>query len=94
MVFARDKHVLFWLISLAVLVMLMIVVGGLTRLTESGLSMVNWSPLMGIIPPLSETSWTHLFDQYKLYPEFKIKNSTITLNEFKYIFGGSMGTEY
>ena len=74
MILARDKHVLFWLISMATLIIIMISVGGLTRLTESGLSMVNWDPLMGIIPPLSNSAWSTLFDQYKLYPEFKIKN--------------------
>ena len=91
MILARDKHVLFWLISMATLIIIMISVGGLTRLTESGLSMVNWDPLMGIIPPLSNSAWDTLFDQYKLYPEFKIKNSGMTLNEFKYIFWWEYG---
>jgi len=91
MILARDKHVLFWLISMATLIIIMISVGGLTRLTESGLSMVNWDPLMGIIPPLSNSAWSTLFDQYKLYPEFKIKNSGMTLNEFKYIFWWEYG---
>ncbi len=91
MIFARDKHVLFWLISLATLVIIMISVGGLTRLTESGLSMVNWDPLMGIIPPLNSSNWMDLFDQYKLYPEFKIKNSDMSLREFKYIFWWEYG---
>ena len=83
---ARDKHVLYWLTSLVVLVLIMIIVGGLTRLTESGLSMVNWDPLMGIIPPMSKLAWIDLFNEYKLYPEFIIKNSSMTLSEFKYIF--------
>jgi len=91
MVLARDKHVLFWLTSLAALIIIMIIVGGLTRLTESGLSMVNWDPLMGTIPPLSNYAWNDLFDQYKIYPEFKIKNSEMNLNEFKYIFWWEYG---
>ncbi len=81
MILARDKHVLFWLISMATLIIIMISVGGLTRLTESGLSMVNWDPLMGIIPPLSNSAWDTLFDQYKLYPEFKIKNEFYSLKD-------------
>ena len=88
---ARDKHVLYWLTSLVVLVLIMIIVGGLTRLTESGLSMVNWDPLMGIIPPMSKLAWIDLFNEYKLYPEFIIKNSSMTLSEFKYIFWWEYG---
>ena len=80
---ARDKHVLFWLTSLAALIIIMIIVGGLTRLTESGLSMVNWDPLMGTIPPLSNYAWNDLFDQYKIYPEFKIKNSEMNLSNIR-----------
>jgi cytochrome c oxidase assembly protein subunit 15 len=88
---ARDKHVLYWLTSLVILVLIMIIVGGLTRLTESGLSMVNWDPLMGIIPPMSKLAWIDLFNEYKLYPEFIIKNSSMTLSEFKYIFWWEYG---
>ena len=91
MILARDKVVLYWLTSLVALVLIMIIVGGLTRLTESGLSMVNWDPLMGIIPPMSKMAWINLFNEYKLYPEFIIKNSSMTLNEFKYIFWWEYG---
>ena len=84
MILARDKVVLYWLTSLVALVLIMIIVGGLTRLTESGLSMVNWDPLMGIIPPMSKMAWINLFNEYKLYPEFIIKNSSMTLNAVSY----------
>ena len=79
-------EILVWLISLTLLVLIMIIIGGLTRLTESGLSIVDWKPIVGIIPPLSYSSWAEVFNKYKLSPEFKIVNSSMTLDEFKYIF--------
>ena len=75
-----------WLFILTLMVYLIILIGGLTRLTESGLSMVDWRPLLGIIPPLNEKDWIEVFEQYKKTPEYIIVNSLITLNEFKYIF--------
>jgi len=81
-----SKYINFWLLSLALTILIMIAVGGLTRLTESGLSMVDWDPIMGIIPPLSQTDWNYLFSQYQLFPEYQIKNLGMTLNEFKFIF--------
>ena len=91
MILARDKHIVLWLSSVATLIVIMIVVGGLTRLTESGLSMVDWKIIGGLLPPLSNASWIELFENYKLYPEFKIKNSNMDLNEFKYIFWWEYG---
>ena len=75
-----------WLITLAFIVLSMIAVGGLTRLTESGLSMVDWRLIMGVIPPLNQTDWLLLFEDYKQYPEYQIKNLNMSLDEFKYIF--------
>ena len=89
-----SKYINIWLLSLATIILIMIAVGGLTRLTESGLSMVDWDPIMGIIPPLSQTDWNFLFTQYQLFPEYQIKNLGMTLNEFKFIFGGNMDTEF
>src|SRR5210317_111329 len=86
-----SKHINIWLLSLATIILIMIAVGGLTRLTESGLSMVDWDPIMGIIPPLSESDWGILFNQYKLFPEYQIKNQGMSLNEFKYIFWWEYG---
>ena len=78
--------VFIWLSVLSLLVFAIIIVGGLTRLTNSGLSMVNWQPILGTIPPLNNEEWINVFDLYKKTPEFLYINSNISLNEFKYIF--------
>ena len=78
--------ILVWISSLTVMVLLLIIIGGLTRLTDSGLSMVDWRPLMGAIPPISLQEWAQTFNNYKLTPEFQIVNSKMTLEEFKVIF--------
>ena len=75
-----------WLISLTTMVFLIIIIGGLTRLTDSGLSMVDWQPLLGTIPPLNNSQWLNVFNDYKLSPEFLYVNKNMTLDEFKYIF--------
>lgn len=75
-----------WLIMVATMVFVMVVLGGVTRLTQSGLSMVNWHPIMGVIPPLSETEWKSAFAAYKHFPEYKDVNYGMTLAEFKNIF--------
>jgi len=84
----RHSHsaVLSWLWLVIGMVFCMVVVGGVTRLTGSGLSIVEWKPIMGVIPPLDEASWNAAFDQYKAYPEFQIRNSSMNLEEFKGIF--------
>ncbi|MGK0401152.1 MAG: cytochrome c oxidase assembly protein subunit 15, partial [Candidatus Azotimanducaceae bacterium] len=63
-----------WLLLVCVAVILMVGVGGATRLTHSGLSMVDWKPITGIIPPLSAQAWDAAFDQYKQYPEYQKLN--------------------
>ena len=80
-----------WLIALALIVLSMIAVGGLTRLTESGLSMVDWQLIMGSIPPLNQADWIRLFEDYKQYPEYQIKNLNMSIDEFKYIFWWEYG---
>ena len=75
-----ETDILIWLISLTLIVLIIIIIGGLTRLTESGLSMVDWRPIMGTIPPLSYSSWIEVFEKYKLHPEFKIVNSSFAFN--------------
>ena len=80
-----------WLVSLMTIILLMIIVGGLTRLTESGLSMVDWKLFVGTIPPLSDGDLLKVFDDYKQYPEYQIKNVNMTLSEFKYIFWWEYG---
>ena len=80
------RGVSLWLYGMALMVFGMIALGGLTRLTESGLSMVEWRPLMGAIPPIGNQEWLSVFEKYKAYPEYQKLNSGMTLGEFKYIF--------
>ena len=76
----------FWLSFMFWIISLMIVVGGLTRLTDSGLSITQWELFSGLFPPLNEQQWFDYFDQYKQIPEFKLQNYSMTLEEFKIIF--------
>jgi cytochrome c oxidase assembly protein subunit 15 len=80
-----------WLVLLFLLVATMIAVGGLTRLTDSGLSITEWKPVTGAIPPLNEADWGAEFEKYKATPEFALQNSQITLEEFKSIFWWEWG---
>lgn len=81
-----NKIVGYWLVGTSTLVFGIVVLGGLTRLTESGLSITEWKPITGAIPPLNQTEWEEEFTKYKDSPEFKQLNSHITLEEFKFIF--------
>lgn len=83
---AADRRIAHWLLAVAALVFAMVVVGGITRLTESGLSMVRWEPVIGIIPPLSEAAWQAEFEHYKTFPEYRYVNRGMSLAEFKNIF--------
>lgn len=80
-----NKIIYYWLLSGCFLIFLMVFLGGATRLTHSGLSMVNWS-LFGSVPPGNEAEWNHLFEQYKQYPEYKHVNFNFSVEEFKSIF--------
>ncbi|KAF5388325.1 hypothetical protein D9615_000116 [Tricholomella constricta] len=80
-----------WLMVSATLVFGIIVVGGVTRLTESGLSITEWRPITGILPPLSDAEWDAEFHKYKQTPEFKMLNSSATLDDFKFIFNMEWG---
>ena len=82
----RPRSLAAWLLAVAALVFLMVVVGGITRLTESGLSMVRWEPVSGIVPPLDEAQWQAEFDAYKAYPEYQKINRGMSLGEFKAIY--------
>ncbi len=75
-----------WFISGAVLIMLILIVGGITRLTGSGLSMTDWKPILGSIPPITEAQWEDAFDQYKQFPEYQQINRGMDMSEFKFIF--------
>ena len=81
-----QRVVAVWLLTCCAVIFAMIVLGGVTRLTGSGLSMVQWQPIMGVLPPLSEAEWEHTFSLYQQYPEYKIKNLHMSLEDFKGIF--------
>jgi cytochrome c oxidase assembly protein subunit 15 len=82
----RLMPVRLWLYGIALLVLLMVVVGGATRLTDSGLSITEWKPISGIIPPLSDADWQAEFSAYQQIPEYSLVNHTMSLEEFKGIF--------
>ena len=88
--YSHDKKVSnlfsYWLIGTLVLVFTTIIIGGLTRLTDSGLSITEWELFKGILPPLSNASWNNYFNLYKEIPQYKILNSSMSLQEFKVIF--------
>jgi cytochrome c oxidase assembly protein subunit 15 len=75
-----------WLIAVAALIAVMVLVGGATRLTESGLSIVEWKPVTGTLPPLNEAQWAQAFEGYKAIPQYRELNAGMSLSEFKTIF--------
>ena len=80
------KYLKFWLITLFLLIILMVAVGGLTRLTDSGLSITAWELFTGILPPLNNNEWNFYFSEYKKIPEYQNINYGMNLDEFKVIF--------
>ena len=81
-----NNYLSFWLISMFWTISIMIIVGGLTRLTDSGLSITEWELFSGFFPPLNQNDWNIYFSLYKEIPEFKLQNYDMTLQEFKIIF--------
>jgi cytochrome c oxidase assembly protein subunit 15 len=81
-----DRLVAGWLFAVAAMIFVMVVLGGITRLTESGLSITQWKPISGIVPPLDTAAWQREFDLYKQIPEFQTLHPDMTLGEFKGIF--------
>ena len=81
-----KKYISFWLLAMFSLIAIMIIVGGLTRLTDSGLSITTWELFAGFIPPLSHLDWINYFDLYKKIPEYKLQNYSMSIDEFKIIF--------
>jgi cytochrome c oxidase assembly protein subunit 15 len=80
-----------WLMALFALVVVMIVVGGLTRLTDSGLSITEWKPVTGALPPMSDAAWTVELEKYRAIPEYQLQNKGMTLSEFKVIYWWEWG---
>ena len=81
-----NRAVRWWLLAVAALIAIMVLVGGATRLTESGLSIVEWKPVTGALPPLTEAQWTRAFEGYKTIPQYRELNAGMSLSEFKTIF--------
>ncbi len=82
----KNIYISYWLLLITFLVALMIIIGGLTRLTDSGLSITRWDLVSGILPPLSLNEWEKSFSLYKYIPEYKLLNSSMTLDQFKTIY--------
>ncbi len=82
----RPLTIARWLLAVATLVFAIVVVGGITRLTESGLSITEWKPVSGTLPPLSDAAWNAAFEKYKLIPEYQELNQGMSLAAFKHIF--------
>ena len=82
----KDIYISYWLLLITFLVALMIIIGGLTRLTDSGLSITRWDLLSGILPPLTQSDWEKYFSLYKQVPEYRLINPSMSIEEFKIIF--------
>jgi cytochrome c oxidase assembly protein subunit 15 len=83
---AARRQISLWLFGVSALVFAMVIVGGLTRLTESGLSITEWKPVMGALPPMSEAAWQDAFQKYQKIPQYEIVNKGMSLGDFKSIF--------
>ncbi|MEK9657016.1 MAG: COX15/CtaA family protein [bacterium] len=81
-----QKRIITWYIAVLISLLLMILIGGVTRLTDSGLSMVDWKLLLDVIPPLTESSWQNAFNAYKQFPEYTHYHSHFSLSDFKFIY--------
>lgn len=81
-----NRAVVIWLVGVCLMILAMVGVGGITRLTESGLSMVDWKPIMGTVPPLTQAEWETTFAQYQAFPQYQLRNREMTLDSFKFIF--------
>jgi heme a synthase len=82
----RNRAVMTWLFIFAFIVAFLVVFGGFVRLTRSGLSITEWNPISGAVPPIGQQAWQEEFSKYQQTPEFKLVNSSMTLDKYKYIF--------
>ena len=96
--FVNEKKIntlfLLWLIISLFLVFLIIIVGGLTRLTDSGLSITKWELFAGLLPPLTDNKWESYFNLYKEIPQYKLLNFNMSIEQFKIIFIGNIFIEF
>ena len=89
---ARDRRAIrIWLYAVCLLIFAMIVVGGATRLTDSGLSITEWEPIHGVIPPLSVAEWEEELEKYRQIPEYQLVNKGMSLAEFQFIYWWEWG---
>src|SRR5215469_16372280 len=84
--YPHSRAVRLWLYAVAALVLAMVLVGGATRLTESGLSITEWKPVMGVVPPVSQNAWLAEFEKYQAIPQYREMNRGMTLDAFKTIY--------
>jgi cytochrome c oxidase assembly protein subunit 15 len=91
---AADRQIALWLFTVAGFVMLMVLVGGLTRLTDSGLSITEWAPIRGALPPFTQADWLAEFEKYKQIPEYQLVNLGMSLAEFKFIYWWEWGHRF
>lgn len=82
----RRRALRLWLWSIAAATFVVMVAGGITRLTQSGLSIVDWQPIMGVVPPLNEADWLAAFERYRQFPEYQLLRRGMSLDEFKFIY--------
>jgi len=82
----KVDYVSVWLIMIVSMIITMVCLGGITRITGSGLSITEWNPIMGAIPPLNQAEWEVAFSKYKMIPQFQVLNSSMNLTDFKFIF--------
>ena len=96
--YSNEKKInnlfIYWLSISLILIFFIIIVGGLTRLTNSGLSITEWELFKGILPPLNENTWNIYFEQYKRIPQYKLLNFNMSLEEFKVIFYWNIFIEF
>ena len=83
---ASDRAIGLWLIACCAMIFLMVLIGGITRLTESGLSITEWKPIEGVLPPLSTAQWQDAFAEYKAIPQYQAIHADMTLEQFKHIY--------
>jgi cytochrome c oxidase assembly protein subunit 15 len=81
-----ERAIAYWLLCCCGMIVVMVVLGGITRLTQSGLSITDWQPVIGVVPPLSHADWVAEFGRYKLIPQYHELNAGMSLADFKYIF--------
>jgi heme a synthase len=82
----RRRYIRMWFFAIAAVTLCVVLVGGVTRLTFSGLSMVEWDPIMGVIPPITDAQWQTYFEKYQQFPEYQKIRAGMTVHEFKFIF--------